>query len=251
MKLFAALLVCLITVPSATGATLLTRSTNRVSMKVTNSSAQVSWGKTAILCCAINALPPSQTTPQVNFKISYGKKLSGSCLKTNITLPLLVKICRSKNGSLWAVQRWRRLVPNYGGTTAPAELHVSHWTGELPKFENVGWHKGAGGIPVLDGKLTYKGDPVYGFTSTKTGVPTDTYGRLVYLDSYNSDCGTGWRRINSFLTHTGNGEFSYFLGSQGGCSGQGEKYRITANGPGVTPVIRMMVAPPQLIKEQR
>jgi hypothetical protein len=57
----------------------------------------------------------------------------------------------------------------------------------------------------------------------------------VYLDAYDSDYGTGWRRVNSFLVHAGTGVFCYgFFPHQGG-TGAGVRYRATVIGPGVTP----------------
>ena len=46
----------------------------------------------------------------------------------------------------------------------------------------------------LYGKLTYRGKPVHGFRSTHRGNPLDTYGRNIYLDTFNSSYGSGWRR---------------------------------------------------------
>ena len=59
----------------------------------------------------------------------------------------------------------------------------------------------------LFGRYTYLGQPVYGFDATRTGSPTDTFGRNVYLDTYNSAYGPDWRRENSFLAHRPNGSF--------------------------------------------
>ena len=48
---------------------------------------------------------------------------------------------------------------------------------------------------------TYQGQPVYGFENTGSGNPTDSYGRNVYLDTFNSRYGSGWKRENGFLSH--------------------------------------------------
>jgi hypothetical protein len=50
-------------------------------------------------------------------------------------LPLLVAACDASDGSYWALQVWERLVPNYGGRSAPLELYVSHWSGEPGALE--------------------------------------------------------------------------------------------------------------------
>ena len=63
----------------------------------------------------------------------------------------------------------------------------------------------------LFGRLTYEGKPVYGFKSTIVGAPPDSTGATVYLDTYNSRLGAGWKRENSFLARrTGTqGHFCY------------------------------------------
>lgn len=249
MKLFlisaaSVIITSLIIASSSPGAEILTREAGRVTMKVTNSKATVTWNRgRATICCAKNAREPSQTIKQVAFVIKYGATAAGACLTPRQGVTLSAKVCRAFDGSHWALQKWERLWPNYGGNSAAQELIISHWSGEQAKFVDVHWESKFN-LPVLCGTLTYKGKPVYGFTSTPTGVPTDTYGRLVYLDAYNSDYGSGWRRVNSFLTHTGNGSFCYILANHKAGSGRGASlYRITANGPGVTPVVRMIVQP--------
>ena len=42
------------------------------------------------------------------------------------------------------------------------------------------------------GSFTYLGRPVHGFKSTAAGVPLDTFGRNLYLDTFNSAYGKGW-----------------------------------------------------------
>src|SRR5207249_3647623 len=59
------------------------------------------------------------------------------------------------------------------------------------------------------GRLTYRGNPVYGFSTTRYGAPEDGYGRLLYLDTYDSAYGPGWRRENSFVAHNPTGVFCY------------------------------------------
>ena len=59
------------------------------------------------------------------------------------------------------------------------------------------------------GSFTYLGKPVYGFKSTPAGVPLDTFGRNLYVDTFDSAYGKGWLRENSFLMHKGTGKFCY------------------------------------------
>jgi hypothetical protein len=107
-----------------------------------------------------------------------------------------------------------------------------------------------GRFQQLFGRYTYLGRPVYGFGTTRYGAPTDGYGRLIYLDTHNSVYGSGWRRENSFVPHNPTGAFCYgfypFDPTKGGYvhppgqtamrgPGTGDRYRIFAEGPGVTP----------------
>ena len=88
------------------------------------------------------------------------------------------------------------------------ELRLSHWTGELPVLTidtDWAWHQ----WDHLFGTFTYAGQPVFGFKSTPSGEPLDTFGRNIYVDTFNSAYGTGWKRENSFLTHTSTGAFCY------------------------------------------
>lgn len=87
---------------------------------------------------------------------------------------------------------------------------------------------------------------MHGFKSTSTGVPLDSFGRNVYLDTFNSAYGSGWKRENSFLAQNPSGAFCYgfythqpYAGYPAGerPMGHGERYRITAIGPGVTPAV--------------
>ena len=65
-------------------------------------------------------------------------------------------------------------------------LELSHWSGPVAQLELYqGWvyaHR----YNALFGKYTYRGVPVHGFGTTRYGVPTDSYGRLLYLDTFDS-----------------------------------------------------------------
>ena len=219
---------------------------------------------------AINARPPAEGTRQVEFKVDYSggwrtrhtTKFSGTCGRYDgPALPNLVAACKAPDGTYWAAQNWGRPLPNLGFTPWTAELRqqwleVSHWSGELAQFETgSGWVYG-GRFEQVFGRLTYLGQPVYGFGTTRFGAPTDGYGRLIYLDTYNSTYGPGWKRENSFVPHNPTGVFCYgfypFDPTKGGYKhppgatakrgpGVGERYRLTASGPGVTPNISVIV----------
>jgi len=124
------------------------------------------------------------------------------------------------------------------------ELRLSHWTGPLPKLEiGIGWayHR----YHSLYGRFTWRGRPVFGFSSTAAGVPLDSFGRNIYVDTFDSAYGPGWHRENAFLSHTGTGTFCYGFYPHGDRpSGMGTRYRATVSGPGVLPDVSWEGAPP-------
>jgi hypothetical protein len=65
------------------------------------------------------------------------------------------------------------------------------------------------------------------------------------VDTFNSVYGSGWKRENSFLTHTSTGAFCYSVNPHGAHpAGKGTQYRATVEGPGVTPDIMWQGAAP-------
>jgi hypothetical protein len=222
---------------------------------------------------AVNALPPRQGAHQVKFRVDYSggwgtyhtlywKHFAGTCGRYDgPALPNVVAACKAPDGSYWAAQSWPQPLPDLGFTPWEAALRakwleISHWTGEVAKLETgTNWVYG-GRFQDLFGRFTYRGAPVYGFGTTRYGAPTDGFGSLVYLDTYNSMYGPGWRRENSFVTHNPTGVFCYgfysFDPTKGGYKhpprwtalrgpGEGEKYRLFASGPGVTPDVAVVV----------
>jgi len=202
---------------------------------------------------AVNAIQPTTARPQVAFKVDYSggygtfkkpiwKTFANGCKAYDgPALQWLVAACKAPDGSYWAVQSWQRMLPNYGlpasAKQAVWELRLSHWTGDLPVLEvhhNWAYKK----FHHIFGSFTYQGKPVHGFKSTSVGVPLDTFGRNLYVDTFNSAYGSGWKRENSFLMHKGNGKFCYGFYKHGARPvGMGERYRATIIGPGVTPDI--------------
>ena len=136
------------------------------------------------------------------------------------------------------------------------ELHLAHWSGPLAQLEVwTDWIYGRRNHQLF-GRVTYNGQPVHGFTATRLGAPTDRYGRLIYLDTFNSRYGKGWRRENAFLVHRPGGLWCYSFLARDPTKGyahpagfprtprgpgNGEKYRIILNGPGVTPDVTVTV----------
>jgi len=187
----------------------------------------------------------SPTVKQLAAKSSYAKNywkdsFGGGCGKYDgPALAWFVAACKAPDGSYWALQAWQRALPDYGvaptSTRAVWELRLSHWTGALPVLTistDWSWHQ----WDHLYGTFTYDGTGVYGFASTLGGQPLDSFGRNVYVDTLDSAYGSGWKRENSFLTHTGTGAFCYSVNPHGAHpSGKGTEYRATIEGPGVTP----------------
>jgi hypothetical protein len=204
----------------------------------------LAWG-------AVNAIAPTRSRPQVELKLDYAggwgkyhtdywKTFTNACQTYDgPKLAWYVTACTAPDGSYWALQAWQRMLPNYGvaptATQSVWELRLSHWTGELPTLQvstDWAWHQ----WDHLFGTFTYDGSPVYGFKATPGGNPLDSFGRNVYVDTFDSAYGRGWKRENSFLTHTGTGAFCYSVNPHAGHpAGKGEKYRATVEGPGVTP----------------
>jgi hypothetical protein len=213
----------------------------------------LAWG-------AVDAIPPTRGRRQVSFRLDYSGGWRTARRRVWIGfrnacgrydgpwLPWLVTACKASDGSYWAVQSWQRMLPNYGLPATRAqrawELRLSHWRGELPRVEiNLNWAYRR--YDHLYGRFTYRGQPVFGFRVTPQGSPLDGYGRNVYVDTLDSAYGSGWRRENSFLTHTGSGAFCYGFFPHGQRpSGMGRRYRATIIGPGVTPDVTWEGHPP-------
>jgi hypothetical protein len=222
----------------------------------------LAWG-------AVNARqrPATPRIPQVKFKLDYSggwkhhrlvwKHFRNRCRAYDgPDLPWLVAACKAPNGSYWALQSWQTALPNLGmapwlSSQKTWWLHLSHWTGPLARLEvHSDWIYG-NRFQELFGRFTYRGVGIRGFNTTRFGAPTDGYGRLLFLDTYNSTYGPGWLRENSFVSHGPPGMFCYGFYRRnpwvGGYAhppgipkrkrgpGTGEQYRITAQGPGVTP----------------
>ena len=188
---------------------------------------------------AIDARTPSMSRPQVKFHLRYNEGGRGVCLPYDgPPLAYLVKACTAPDGSYWALQSWRRLIRGYGGRSGAVELHLSHWRGPIAQLGvNQNW--ASGGFRHIFGRLTYRGVGVFGFSSTPTGNPLDSYGRNIYVDTFNSRLGKGWRRVGGMLTHLNGhtkGDFCFgFYPHAGQPRGNGTKYRASVEGPGVTP----------------
>jgi hypothetical protein len=220
----------------------------------------LAWG-------ALNARAPSADVPQVRFRWDYaggwGKYRNGSYwarFKNRCRpydgppLPLLVAACKAPNGTYWTIQAWQRRLPLLGFEPwlpqhTNWELHVAHWSGQLPLLEvHPNWAYDGRWQGVF-GRYSYLGAPVYGFGANAKGVPKDNYGRNLFIDTLNSAYGPGWKRESGILTHQGTGTFCHSFVPQRPFSGYpsqeirpaaaGERHRITVGGPGVTPIVQV------------
>jgi hypothetical protein len=191
---------------------------------------------------AVNARPPDPNAPQFEFSVNYNAVAKpGYCGKYDgPKLVYVVAACKAPDGSYWVAQNWQRGLPNQGRTPTPAqaqaELRLSHWKGPLEVLTVKQDWAYAGRFDHLYGSLTYLGQPMYGFKTGAFGVPLDKYGALIYIDTFNSALGKGWRRDNSFVTHKPKGIFcTPFVPRGGRPAGTGQAYRATVVGPGVLP----------------
>jgi hypothetical protein len=251
--------VAIVAPGAASASELIDRNATAVTLKVgRNGQAVVGYqarGKrwNVLVWGAVNAIPPTTARPQVKFRLDYSggwgtyhrdvwKNLRNACVAYDgPKLKWFVTGCKAPDGSYWAVQAWPRMLPNYGVRPTPAqaakELRLSHWSGPLPELTvNLNWAYRK--YHHIFGSFTYLGQPVYGFKSTPGGVPLDTFGRNLYVDTFDSAYGPGWKRENSFLMHRNTGMFCYGFYSHGSHPvGAGTRYRATIIGPGVTPDI--------------
>ena len=218
---------------------------------------------------ALNARPPSTEIPQVRFKWDYaggwGKYRDGKywtrfqdrCRPYDgPPLAMYLVGCKAPDGTYWTIQLWQRRLPLLGFDPwlphhTNWELHVAHWSGPLPVLEVFPNWTYSGTWQGVFGRYTYLGSPVFGFGSNAKGVPTDKYGRNLYIDTLNSAYGPGWKRESGILTHKETGTFCHSFVPQRPFAGypsqelrppaSGERYRITVGGPGVTPIMQVEV----------
>jgi len=157
----------------------------------------------------------------------------------------LVAACKAPDGSYWALQSWMYHIPNYGGTRGARELRLSHWTGPLADiWAKTDW-SWRGRYHHVYGQLRYRGRPVLPGAVDSSGGVLDGRGRNIAIDSFNSDMGRGWRRVNMMLAGKPSGEFCLGMTPKGtftshtGRSRLG-RYRASVAGPYVTPDLRIL-----------
>src|SRR3954452_21201756 len=96
-----------------------------------------SWG-------AIDARQPTTSRPQVRFRKDYSGRYWSSFRNQcraydGPKLAFQVAACAAPDGSYWALQSWRRTLPNFDGSPRNRlgawELHLSHWSGPIATLE--------------------------------------------------------------------------------------------------------------------
>ncbi len=152
--------------------------------------------------------------------LHYGAGLSGPDVShpaEGVSLPWEVTVRQTPDGSLYAVQAWRRLV------TGPIELRFSRWRGEPTRLAlDVVCCKW--GSVNVEGSASFHGKPIFGYSATPQGSPLDPLGRNVYLDSMRDG---HWLRMMGILTHRPTGTFSLWIRA----NWSGTSYRGTIPGP--------------------
>ena len=173
----------------------------------------LAWG-------AINARQPNPSIPQVKFKLDYSGGKSWRTFKN--TCQALRRALARLGGDRVQVQRRhvlgaasvaadapeRRLPPLacIADRVGAAPVALEGPIAELEVYPNWVY---SSHFHALFGRATYGGIAIYGFKTTRYGAPLDTYGRNLYLDSFNSKYGPGWHRENSFVAHGPSGMFCY------------------------------------------
>jgi hypothetical protein len=267
-------LVC-VCLPAAAGASVIlgdkdvsnpTLQVNTKGIALVQYTTKAGLQRHVLLWGAINALAnPTQGSTQQAFQLdysggwksqknsSYWKTFKNACKPYDgPALPFLVAGCKAPDGSYWALQSWQRNLPMRGfdaWTTdqKAVELHVSHWSGDLPVLEIYQHWTYGNQQQGFFGRLTYNGQPVYG-TRSPSATVSDTWARNIYIDAFNSDYGSGWRHDTAINTHPGSGAFCYtfvpqappagYPSTQPHGNGLGTQYRISVIGPGVTPIVQ-------------
>jgi hypothetical protein len=256
----------LVAPPRAAASDLLDLNATDVSLAVNGGTGLVTYranGRTrhVLVWGAVNARQPDPGRPQVRFHKDYsgGLRTQGRAAWVRFAnrcrpydgprLEYFVAGCRAPDGSYWALQRWQRNLPHRGFAPwtpwqSAWELRLSHWTGSVAEAELYADWAFRGDAHGLFGRLTYRGAPVHGFHTTSSGEPTDGYGRSLYIDTFDSPYGPGWRRDTSIVFRNPTGAFCYSLwpthdaslpGAPERPAGVGSRYRISVVGPGVTP----------------
>jgi hypothetical protein len=154
-------------------------------------------------------------------RVFPGRRLSGADVSrptSAVAIPLKVTLRRTPDGRLWALQSWRL---RKGG---PVELHLSRWRG-APTTLTLSAICCKYGKDVLQGKASFQGRPVYGFSPTPEGKKMRAY---AYLECFACSAGSGgWTPMLGVATRAPGGAFSVLVRAKW----DGTRYRARIMGP--------------------
>lgn len=264
LMLFSAALVL---PPLASGSDLVGRRTKKEVLKVNKKGIAMVYFRTRKLTNhiaywgAVNANMRRKSTLRFRKDRSGGlmsnvadyRHFKDACRRyTGPKLPYVIDSCTARDGSHWVLQKWARNANNYGGSVAGGEkeLRLSHFTWDPAVLEiTPNWSWGGKYMHIV-ATLSYHGKPWYAIGFKPSGYVTDQIGRNVNIDSFSSDLGSGWRRVNAVLTHRPSGQLCFGFTPKvlpgGGSSGSGyssvNRYRLSVPGPGVSPDIEQEFA---------
>src|SRR3989442_10089419 len=147
---FAAATVGLAVAGVASGSEIIDRNPQNVRLSVdSNGRALVSYRERGramhvLAWGAVDARQPTTSRPQVAFRKDYSGR-SWTSFRNQCraydgpALAFEVAACAAPDGSYWALQSWRRTLPNFDGRRRPWlgawELHLSHWSGPIAALE--------------------------------------------------------------------------------------------------------------------
>jgi hypothetical protein len=130
-----------------------------------------------------------------------------------VALPFRRVLRKTPDGRYWALQAWRVLPGR------PVELRFSRWRGE-PTQVTATAHGDR-----LDGRVSFHGRGVYGFSRTPEGRRLRIY---AYVDCFGCPSAPDvWRRLVGVAPRAPDGRFGLALGPDR----QGLRYRISVPGP--------------------
>jgi hypothetical protein len=194
-------------VAAADGATLVAKNAQRPGLRVDAAGrAEVSWterGSRRYLLVPARGrlLPGGRAGSDVSRAVSTP------------SLPFLRVLRRTPDGRLWALQAWR-VVPN-----GPVELRFSRWRGAPTEVI------AAATADRLDGRVTFQGRGIHGYTPTPEGRRIRVY---AYVDCFGCPAArAAWRRLIAVAPRGPDGTFTLALTPDR----QGLRYRISVPGP--------------------
>jgi len=270
-------LLSLVGANAAFSSTLIARNAKNLHLYVRGDRALVTFSdagvaKRVLVSGAIDALTPNPSASQVKFTLDYGPKKRTESRFTKESacrrydgprLAFFLTGCKAPDGSYWAIQRWRYWWPFFGYSPwltyqRDWAYHISHWTSPLAKIELWSDWIDRGHGPTAPhfvfGRVTYDGVPVYGFRAGNGGQPLDSWGRVIYWEALDSKLGPGWWRMTGILARNPSGTFCHAMVPLPTYpsypdphivdAGYGKRYRVYAEGPGVTPLVLAEVDDP-------